>query len=244
MRIDGRRPDELRPVTIHRGYTKFAAGSVLIETGDTRVICTASIEEGVPRHLLGMGQGWITAEYSLLPGSTHTRTPRESSRGRIDGRTQEIQRLIGRCMRAVVDLTQLRERTIWIDCDVLQADGGTRTASITGAYVALVDALSKMKEKGLIINLPIKNTVAAVSVGVVKGVVMLDLCYAEDIEAQVDMNVVLTGTGEYVEVQGTGEEYTFSHEQLLEMLSLAKKGADELASLQRNALGLVETKGA
>lgn len=241
MRIDKRRPEELRPVLIHRGYTKFAAGSVLIEMGDTRVICTASLEEGVPRHLLGTGQGWITAEYSLLPGSTHIRTPRDVSRGRINGRTQEIQRLIGRCMRAVTDLSHLGEKTVWIDCDVLQADGGTRTAAITGGYVALVDALNKMRERGLITELPLKTTVAAVSVGVVEGTVMLDLCYAEDVAAQVDMNVVMTGTGEFVEVQGTGEEHTFSHEQLHEMLSLARKGIEELTVRQKEALG--EIKG-
>lgn len=241
MRIDKRKPEELRPVLIHRGYTKFAAGSVLIEMGDTRVICTASLEEGVPRHLLGTGQGWITAEYSLLPGSTHIRTPRDVSRGRINGRTQEIQRLIGRCMRAVTDLSHLGEKTIWIDCDVLQADGGTRTAAITGGYVALVDALNKMRERGLITELPLRTTVAAVSVGVVEGTVMLDLCYAEDVAAQVDMNVVMTGTGEFVELQGAGEEHTFTYEQLHEMLSLARKGIEELTVRQKEALG--EIKG-
>ncbi|MFQ5957466.1 MAG: ribonuclease PH, partial [Candidatus Brocadiales bacterium] len=172
MRSDGRRPDELRPVVIKRGYTKFAAGSVLIETGETRVICAASVEDGVPRHLLGAGQGWITAEYSLLPSSTHTRTSRESSRGRLNGRTQEIQRLVGRCMRSVVDMKKLGERTVWIDCDVIQADGGTRTAAITGAYVAMVDAFNKMKEEGKITELPMRDTIAAVSVGVVEGEVL------------------------------------------------------------------------
>ncbi|MBI5125509.1 MAG: ribonuclease PH [Planctomycetes bacterium] len=237
MRTDGRRPDELRPVTVRRGYTKFADGSVLIQTGDTMVLCTASVEEGVPRHLLGTGQGWITAEYSLLPGSTPTRTTREISRGKIDGRTQEIQRLIGRCMRAVVDLTQLGERTIWIDCDVLQADGGTRTVAITGGFVALVDALRNMKEKGLLTALPIKDSVAAVSVGIVDGEAVLDLNYSEDVKAEVDMNVVMTGNGHFVEIQGAGEEHTFSEGQLQEMLSLAKKGVAEFFRIQKEALG-------
>lgn len=241
-RADGRRPDELRPVTIQRGYTKFAAGSVLIETGDTKVVCTASAEDGVPRHLLGSGQGWITAEYSLLPGSTPTRTPRESNRGRLNGRTQEIQRLIGRCMRAVVDMKKLGERTIWIDCDVLQADGGTRTAAITGAYVALVDALNKMQREEKITELPLKDSVAAVSVGIVDDEVLVDLNYAEDVAAQVDMNVVMTGTGQFVEVQGTGEEHTFSGDQLLQMLELARKGIEELTHLQKEALGGIEIK--
>jgi len=237
MRADGRRPDELRPVTIRRGYTKFADGSVLIQTGDTMVLCTASVEEGVPRHLLGTGQGWITAEYSLLPGSTPTRTTREISRGKIDGRTQEIQRLIGRCMRAVVDLSQLGERTIWIDCDVLQADGGTRTVAITGGFVALVDAFRNMKEKGLLTALPLKDSVAAVSVGIVNGEAVLDLNYSEDVKAEVDMNVVMTGGGHFVEIQGAGEEHTFSEGQLQEMLSLAKKGVAEFFRIQKEALG-------
>ncbi|MEE9584959.1 MAG: ribonuclease PH [Candidatus Brocadiales bacterium] len=240
MRADGRKPGELRPVVIHRGYTKFAAGSVLIEAGDTKVICTASVEDGIPRHLLGTGQGWITSEYSLLPASTLTRTSRESSRGRINGRTQEIQRLIGRCMRAVVDMTKLGERTIWIDCDVLQADGGTRTAAVTGAYVAMVDAFNKMKEKEQLTGPPLKDTIAAVSVGVVGGEVLIDLNYAEDVAAQVDMNVVMTGTGKFVEIQGTGEEHTFSNDQLAEMLTLAKNGIVELTRLQKEVLGNIE----
>lgn len=237
MRADGRRPDELRPVTVRRGYTKFADGSVLIQTGDTMVLCTASVEDGVPRHLLGTGQGWITAEYSLLPGSTPTRTTREISRGKIDGRTQEIQRLIGRCMRAVVDLSQLGERTVWIDCDVLQADGGTRTVAITGGFVALVDAFRNMKEKGLLTALPIKDSVAAVSVGIVDGEAVLDLDYSEDVKAEVDMNVVMTGSGHFVEIQGAGEEHTFSEGQLQELLSLAKKGVAEFFRIQKEALG-------
>lgn len=237
MRADGRRPDELRPVTVRRSYTKFAEGSVLIQTGDTMVLCTASVEEGVPRHLLGAGQGWITAEYSLLPGSTPNRTTREISRGKIDGRTQEIQRLIGRCMRAVVDLSQLGERTVWIDCDVLQADGGTRTVAITGAFVALVDAFRNMKEKGLLTALPVKDSVAAVSVGIVDGEAVLDLNYSEDVKAEVDMNVVMTGSGHFVEIQGAGEEHAFSEGQLQEMLSLAKKGVAEFFRIQKEALG-------
>ncbi len=240
MRVDGRRPDELRPVVITRGYTKFAAGSVLIETGDTKVLCTASVEDGVPRHLLGTGQGWITSEYSLLPGSTTGRTTRESSRGRVGGRTHEIQRLIGRCMRSVVDMTKIGDKTIWIDCDVLQADGGTRTAAITGAYVALVDALNKIKEKEKITAIPLRDTVAAVSVGIVKDEALLDLNYVEDAGAQVDMNVVMTGSGRFIEIQGTGEEYTFSDEQLVEMLALSRKGIEELTGLQKDALGGVE----
>ncbi len=240
MRANGRKPDELRPVVIHRGYTKYAAGSVLIEMGDTRIICTASVEDGVPRHRLGSGHGWITAEYSLLPGSTSTRTTREVSRGRINGRTQEIQRLIGRCMRAVADMTKLGERTIWIDCDVIQADGGTRTAAITGAYVALVDALNKMKEKELIRQLPLKDTVAAVSTGLVNNEVLLDLDYSEDVAAQVDMNIVMTGSGKFIEIQGTGEEHTYSDGQLTEMLAVARKGIAELTGLQKEALGGIE----
>ncbi|MCQ4573989.1 MAG: ribonuclease PH [Candidatus Brocadiales bacterium] len=241
MRANGRKPDELRPVVIHRGYTKYAAGSVLIEMGDTRVICTASVEDGVPRHRLGSGHGWITAEYSLLPGSTSTRTTREVSRGRINGRTQEIQRLIGRCMRAVADMTKLGERTIWIDCDVIQADGGTRTAAITGAYVALVDALNKMKKRELIRQLPLKDTVAAVSTGLVNNEVLLDMDYREDVAAQVDMNIVMTGNGKFIEIQGTGEEHTYSDGQLTEMLAVARKGIAELTGLQKEALGGIET---
>ncbi len=240
MRVDGRKPDELRPVVITRDYTKFAAGSVLMETGDTKVLCTASVEDGVPRHLLGSGQGWITSEYSLLPGSTAGRTSRESSRGRVGGRTHEIQRLIGRCMRSVVDMTKIGDKTIWIDCDVIQADGGTRTAAITGAFVALVDALNKTKEKEKIVAIPLKETIAAVSVGIVKDEALLDLNYVEDAGAQVDMNVVMTGSGRFIEIQGTGEEHTFSDGQLAEMLALSRKGIEELTRLQKDALGGIE----
>ncbi|MEE9487136.1 MAG: ribonuclease PH [Candidatus Brocadiales bacterium] len=240
MRVDGREPDELRPVVITRSYTKFAAGSVLIETGDTKVLCTVSVEDGVPRHLLGSGRGWVTSEYSLLPGSTAGRTSRESSRGRVGGRTHEIQRLIGRCMRSVVDMTKLGDRTIWVDCDVIQADGGTRTAAITGAFVALVDALNKIKEKEKLAAIPLKETIAAVSVGIVKDETLLDLNYVEDAGAQVDMNVVMTGSGRFIEIQGTGEGYTFSDGQLAEMLALSRKGIEELTGLQKEALGGIE----
>ncbi len=236
MRKDGRKPDELRPVTIERNYTRFAPGSVLIQVGDTKVICTASIDEGVPPHLKNSGQGWITAEYSLLPGSTPKRVVREAARGRINGRTQEIQRLIGRSMRAIANLSVLGERTIWIDCDVIQADGGTRVAAITGGYVALVDAIRWLRNKGEITSEPILGSVAAVSVGIVDGVSMLDLCYEEDFAAKVDMNIVLTGDGEYVELQGTGEQQTFSEEELAEMISQAKKGVNQLTQIQRKVL--------
>ncbi len=236
MRKDGRKPDELRPVTIERNYTRFAPGSVLIQVGDTKVICTASIDEGVPPHLKNSGQGWITAEYSLLPGSTPKRVVREAARGRINGRTQEIQRLIGRSLRAIANLSVLGERTIWIDCDVIQADGGTRVAAITGGYVALVDAIRWLRNKGEITGEPLLGSVAAVSVGIVDGVSMLDLCYEEDFAAKVDMNIVLTGDGEYVELQGTGEQQTFSEEELAEMISQAKKGVNQLTQIQMKVL--------
>ncbi len=236
MRSDGRKPDEMRAVVIERNYTKFAQGSVLIQVGNTKVICTASIDEGVPPHKRNTGQGWITAEYSLLPGSTPNRVFRESSRGKVGGRTHEIQRLIGRSMRAVVDLSVLGERTIWIDCDVIQADGGTRVASITGGYVALVDAINWLKENVEIVGEPLLGTVAAVSVGVVGGVPVLDLNYEEDVSAHVDMNIVLTGEGEYIELQGTAEKQTFTEDELTLMLVQAKKGIRELALIQNEAL--------
>jgi ribonuclease PH len=236
MRIDGRKTDEMRPVLIGRNYTKFAHGSVLIEVGNTRVICTASVEESVPSHKKNTGQGWITAEYSLLPGSTPKRVSRESSRGKVGGRTHEIQRLIGRSMRAIVDLSAIGERTIWIDCDVIQADGGTRVASITGAYVALVDAIRWLKNNVEITGEPLLGSVAAVSVGVVDGVSLLDLCYEEDVSADVDMNIVLTGDGEYIELQGTAEKQTFSEEELAQMIGQAKKGISELTLIQKDAL--------
>ncbi len=236
MRIDGRKSDEMRPVSIERNYTKFAHGSVLIAVGNTKVICTASIEDSVPPHKKNSGEGWITAEYSLLPGSTPRRVPRESSRGKVGGRTHEIQRLIGRSMRAIADLSAIGERSIWIDCDVIQADGGTRVASITGAYVALVDAINWLKKNVEITGEPLIGSVAAVSVGVVGGVPLLDLCYEEDVSADVDMNIVLTGEGEYIELQGTAEKQTFSEEELAQMMGQAKKGIRELTLIQKDAL--------
>jgi len=236
MRRDGRKPDEMRSVLIERNYTKFAQGSVLIQVGNTKVICTASIDEGVPPHKRNTGQGWVTAEYSLLPGSTPKRVARESSRGKVGGRTHEIQRLIGRSMRAVVDLSALGERTIWIDCDVIQADGGTRVASITGAYVALVDAINWLKENVEITGEPLIGSVAAVSVGVVDNVPVLDLNYEEDVSAHVDMNIVLTGKGEYIELQGTAEKQTFTEDELSQMIVHAKKGIRELTRIQKEAI--------
>jgi ribonuclease PH len=226
----------MRPVSIERNYTKFAHGSVLIIVGNTKVICTASIEDSVPPQKKNRGEGWITAEYSLLPGSTPRRVSRESSRGKVGGRTHEIQRLIGRSMRSIVDLSAIGERTIWIDCDVIQADGGTRVASITGAYVALVDAIRWLKNNVEITGEPLLGSVAAVSVGVVDGVPLLDLCYEEDVSADVDMNIVLTGDGEYIELQGTAEKQTFSEEELAQMIGQAKKGISELTLIQKDAL--------
>ncbi|AJF05985.1 ribonuclease PH [Geoalkalibacter subterraneus] len=231
-----RTPDQLRPVIFERGFTRYAEGSVLVSFGETRVLCNASVEENVPPFMRGEGRGWVTAEYSMLPRATQTRSPREAARGKIGGRTHEIQRLIGRSLRAVVDLEGLGERTIKIDCDVLQADGGTRTASITGAYVALHDALSGLLEKGLIERMPIIESVAAVSVGVVVGVPLLDLDYQEDFQAQVDMNFVITSSGRFVEVQGTAEEEPFTAEELDALRDLAMKGCADLTSLQQRAL--------
>lgn len=238
-RIDGRKYDEIRPIKLTRNYTKHPQGSVLIEMGDTKVICTAAIEDRVPPFLKNTGKGWITAEYSMLPGSTITRKARESSRGKVEGRTQEIQRLIGRALRSVVDLEAIGERTIWIDCDVIQADGGTRTASITGAFVALVDAMHQLKLTGAIEGLPIKNFVSAVSVGIVEGQAVLDLCYQEDSTAKVDMNIVMTDKKEFIEVQGTGEEAPFSRKDLDELLRLGEIGNEALLKIQRESLGEV-----
>lgn len=234
MRFDGRTSDALRPVKITRQYIIHPAGSVLIEMGNTKVICTAMIEEKVPSFLKGTGSGWVTAEYGMLPGSTAQRKQR-NTKG-IDGRSQEIQRLIGRSLRSVVDLKKLGERTIWIDCDVIQADGGTRTASITGAYVALSDAVSSLISQGLLTESPITTAVAAVSVGIVDEDVVLDLCYEEDSKAHVDMNLVMTGTGEFIEVQGTGEEKPFNRRQLDALLTVGEKGIVELIALQEAAL--------
>lgn len=236
-RPDRRRPDELRPVRITRGYLKFAEGSVLIETGDTKVICTATVEEKVPPFLMGTGKGWITAEYAMLPRSVKKRVQRESVAGKIGGRTHEIQRLIGRSLRSVFDLSRLGERTIYIDCDVIQADGGTRTASITGAFVALVDTLSGLKNKGLISGIPMNDTLAAVSVGIVEKRPVLDLSYEEDSRAEVDMNIIMTGSGKFVEVQGTAELGSFTREELNALIDLAAKGIKELEQKQRQALG-------
>ncbi len=233
MRPDGRKEDELRPVRLVRDYLKNPEGSCLIEFGNTKVICTASLSESVPPFLKGKGQGWITAEYSMLPRATRTRNIRESVQGRISGRTHEIQRMIGRAMRVAVDLSRLGERTIWVDCDVIQADGGTRTASITGAFVAVADALIKLYEDGVLSTVPIKDFVSAVSVGIVSGKPLLDLNFEEDSMAQVDMNVVGTGCGALSEVHAMGEEFTFTRDEFLLLLDLARKGISELVELQR-----------
>ena len=235
-RSDARGPDALRPIRITRHYTVHAEGSVLIEFGATRVLCTASVEEKVPGHKKGSGEGWVTAEYGMLPRATHTRNDREAARGKQSGRTQEIQRLIGRSMRSVFDLKKLGERTIYLDCDVLQADGGTRTASITGAFVAAQDAVSKLLAGGKLRETPILGHVAAISVGIVQGTPMLDLDYSEDLAAGTDMNVVMTGAGHYVEVQGTAEGAAFSRQEMDSLLLLADKGIRELISLQQKSL--------
>ena len=235
-RPGGRAADQLRPVRITRGFTIHAEGSVLIEFGNTRVLCTASVEDKVPPHKRGSGEGWVTAEYGMLPRSTHTRSDREAARGRQSGRTQEIQRLIGRSMRAVFDLKLLGERTIQLDCDVLQADGGTRTAAITGAYVAAHDAVARLLAGGQLATSPITGPVAAVSVGIVQGVPVLDLEYVEDVACDTDMNVVMTGAGHYVEVQGTAEGAAFTRAEMDHLLRLAEQGCAQLVVMQRQAL--------
>ena len=237
-RSGNRAPDALRPVHLTRHYTKHAEGSVLVEFGDTKVLCTASVEERVPPHKKGSGEGWVTAEYGMLPRSTHTRSDREAARGKQSGRTQEIQRLIGRSLRAVFDLTLLGERSIHLDCDVIQADGGTRTAAITGAFVAAHDAVSVLLAAGKIARSPVKDFVAAISVGLVNGVPLLDLEYVEDAACDTDMNVVMTGAGGFVEVQGTAEGNAFTRAQMDALLGLADKGIRELIAFQRKALGL------
>ncbi len=237
MRSNGRGAAQLRPVKIHPGYIKHAEGSVLIEVGDTRVICAATIEEGVPSFLKGSGVGWVTAEYGMLPRATHTRSAREAAKGKQGGRTLEIQRLIGRSLRSVIDMDALGERTIRLDCDVIQADGGTRVASITGSYVALALALKGMVEKNLLSKVPLRAAVAAVSAGIVAGEAVLDLDYSEDSSAFVDLNVVMTSGGELVEVQGTGEERSFSRKELNALLDLAEKGIGELFAIQKEILG-------
>ena len=236
MRPSGRRADELRPVRLQRRFTKHAEGSVLVQFGDTHVLCTASVEERVPPFLRDTGRGWVTAEYGMLPRATNTRTDREAARGKQSGRTQEIQRLIGRSLRAVVDLAALGPRSVQIDCDVLQADGGTRTAAITGAFVALHDALSFLKNRNLIPSVPLKDFVAAVSVGIHGGTPVLDLDYAEDSSCETDMNVVMTGAGRFVEMQGTAEGAPFSRAEADALLALAERGIAELIAHQRRAL--------
>mgnify|MGYP001247587101 FL=1 len=238
MRLGGRKNEELREISITRGYTKYAEGSVLIEFGDTKVLCNASVEDSVPRFLKGKGQGWVTAEYGMIPRSTDSRMEREATRSQRAARSIEIQRLIGRSLRAVVDLNKLGERTIKVDCDVLQADGGTRTASITGACVALVDAISHILQEKLLTESPLKQLVASVSVGLLNGQIMLDLDYGEDSGAETDMNFVMTEFGQYIEIQGTGEEGDFSRTELLKMMNKAEIGIKELIEIQRKALAL------
>jgi len=236
MRPSSRQANQLREIRITRNYTKHAEGSVLIECGDTKVICTASVEERVPPHKKGSGEGWVTAEYGMLPRSTGSRMQREAAKGKQSGRTQEIQRLIGRSLRAVVDLKKLGERTIQIDCDVIQADGGTRTASITGAYVALQDAVTKLIAKGLLTETPVTDAIAAISVGIFEGTPVLDLDYLEDSACDTDMNVVMLGSGHFVEVQGTAEGHAFSRAEMDELLELASSGIAELIQMQQAAL--------
>ena len=236
VRPDGRMPDQLRPVSITRGYTRHAEGSVLVAFGGTRVLCTASVENRVPGFLRGKGEGWVTAEYGMLPRATHTRSDREAARGKQGGRTLEIQRLIGRALRACVDRNALGERTITLDCDVLQADGGTRTAAITGAYVALVDAVRWLQARKEINKDPIHGAVAAISVGIYRGTPVLDLDYLEDVEAHTDANFVMTGTGKFVEIQGTAEQVPFSRDELNALMALAEQGIGELSLIQQEAL--------
>ena len=236
MRSDGRKPNQLRPLMITPSYIKTADGSVLIEMGDTRVICTAKLEERVPPFLRNSGKGWITAEYGMLPGSSQQRIGRESSRGKVGGRTHEIQRLIGRSLRSIADLKSFGERSVWIDCDVIQADGGTRTASITGAYIALMEAVRVWRERGILSADPVQDAVAAVSIGIVDGKILLDLCYEEDSKADVDMNFVMTGTGKFIEVQGTAESAPFTKKQMERMAEIAHQGIKELLQAQKKVI--------
>ncbi|AHF10863.1 ribonuclease PH [Dehalobacter sp. 12DCB1] len=236
LRFDGRQPDEIRPVKITRKFTDLPEGSVLIEVGKTRVICTATVEDKVPPFKKGTGSGWVTAEYSMLPRATAVRNQREASKGKLGGRTMEIQRLIGRALRSIVDLSRLGERTIWLDCDVLQADGGTRTASITGAYVALADAVNYLLKNQLIKQDPLIDSIAAISVGKVDGIPVADLAYEEDSKAEVDMNIVMTGSGRFVEIQGTAEGQPFDQEDLNAFLNLGESGIQKLSALQKEAL--------
>jgi len=239
MRPSGRAPDQMRELRFEPGFTRHAEGSCLVSFGDTRVLCTASVEDKVPPFLRGKGQGWVTAEYGMLPRATNTRSTREASTGKVGGRTMEIQRLIGRSMRSVIALEQLGERTLYLDCDVIQADGGTRCASITGAFVAMVIALGKLKQQGLIKSIPVSDYVAAVSVGVVAGMPLLDLAYTEDSKADVDMNIIKTGDGRFVEIQGTAEAEPFGTETLMSLLSLADTGITTLIAKQREIVGSI-----
>ncbi|WP_436513103.1 ribonuclease PH [Clostridium thermobutyricum] len=236
MRIDGRKNEQIRNVKVTRGYTKYAEGSVYIEVGDTKVLCNVSIEDKVPPFLKGKGEGWITAEYNMLPRSTGVRKVRDIARLKVDGRTMEIQRLIGRALRSVVDLKALGEKTLWVDCDVIQADGGTRTTSISGAFIALVDAVNKIHKEKPFKVYPIRNFVAATSVGIVNGEKVIDLCYEEDSTAKVDMNIIGTEDGEFVEIQGTGEESPMTRQELNELLDLGEKGLKQMITIQKNAL--------
>jgi len=235
-RIDGRKADEMRPIRVTRNFIRHAQGSVLIETGNTKVICTAMVEDKVPPFLKGQKKGWITAEYDMLPASTNTRKSRDRNRGKIDGRTMEIQRLIGRSLRSIVDLEQLGERTIWIDCDVIQADGGTRTAAITGSFMALYEAMHKLKEQGIIEEIPITQFVAATSVGIYQDQVIVDLCYEEDSAADVDMNLVMTESGEMIEIQGTGEERPFKKDELQKLLEVGEMNILKIIDFQKKTL--------
>ena len=236
MRIDGRKKDQIRNVKVTRDYTKYAEGSVFIEVGDTKVICNVSVEERVPPFLKGSGEGWITAEYNMLPRATGTRKVRDIARLKVDGRTMEIQRLIGRALRSVVDLKALGERTLWIDCDVIQADGGTRTTSISGAFIAMVDAVNKIHKKKPFKVYPIRNYMAATSVGILNDEKILDLCYLEDSKAKVDMNIIMTDEGGFVEIQGTGEESPFDRNELNELLDLGEKGIKQMIQVQKDSL--------
>lgn len=240
VRLDGRRKDQVRPVKITRNFIKHAEGSVLIEMGDTKVICTASVEDKVPPFLKGKGTGWVTAEYSMLPRSTHERSPREAVKGKQGGRTLEIQRLVGRALRSVTDMSQLGERSIWIDCDVIQADGGTRTASITGSFIALADALAALKSRGLIRKRPLTDYLAAISVGKVGGEILVDLAYSEDSTAEVDMNLVMTGKGQFVEIQGTAEKTPFSKQDMDGFLAQGWSAIQTLTGLQRELVGQLD----
>ena len=242
IRSDGRRPNELRPVTITPGYLEHAEGSALIDMGGTSVLCAVSVEDRLPRFAIGTGSGWITAEYGMLPRATNTRSQREATKGKPSGRTHEIQRLIGRSLRAVIDLKALGEKTLWVDCDVIQADGGTRTASITGAFVALVDALRELQRRGVVGELPLYDYVAATSVGKVGNEVLLDLNYEEDSKAEVDMNVVKTGYGRFVELQGTAEDQAFTEEELTLLMAAAHKGTQELIAIQKTVVGELALK--